>query len=90
MTEMTRAALENRWDDARQLNRRLFPLMKGNFIESSPGPVKAALAMMGKIKEVYRLPMAPVGPETASRLRQILADLDLIASAKSQSNRETA
>src|SRR5262249_25681902 len=90
MTEMTRAALENRWDDARPLNRRLCRLMKGNFIESSPGPVKAALAMMGKIKEVYRLPMAPVRPETASRLRQILADLDLIASAKSQSNRETA
>src|SRR5262249_26671838 len=90
MSEMTRAALENRWEEARRLNKLLFQLMKGNFIEASPGPVKAALAMMGRIKEVYRLPMVPVRPETSERLRQILTELDLIGSPRTQSNRETA
>jgi 4-hydroxy-tetrahydrodipicolinate synthase len=53
-------------------------LMKGNFIEISPGPVKAAVAMMGKAKEVYRLPMVPVKPETKDKLRNILLELRLI------------
>jgi 4-hydroxy-tetrahydrodipicolinate synthase len=78
MTTMTRACLENNWDDARRLNAMLFPLMKANFIETSPGPVKAALAMMGKIKEIYRLPMVPVRPETRDKLRTILINLKLI------------
>jgi 4-hydroxy-tetrahydrodipicolinate synthase len=78
MAALTRACLENKWDEARGLNRELFALMKANFIETSPGPVKAALAMMGKIKEVYRLPMVPVRPETKEKLRSVLADLKLI------------
>jgi 4-hydroxy-tetrahydrodipicolinate synthase len=78
MTALTRACLDNNWDEARRLNRELFPLMKANFIEASPGPVKAALAMMGKIKEVYRLPMVPVKPETKEKLRAVLVDLKLI------------
>jgi 4-hydroxy-tetrahydrodipicolinate synthase len=78
MTAMTRACLENNWDEARRLNAMLFPLMKANFIETSPGPVKAALAMMGKIKEIYRLPMVPVRPETRDKLLAILINLKLI------------
>ena len=78
LTALTRACLENNWDEARRLNRELFPLMKANFLETSPGPVKAALAMMGKIKEVYRLPMVPVKPETKEKLRAVLIELKLI------------
>jgi len=78
LTALTRACLENNWDEARRLNRELFPLMKANFIETSPGPVKAALAMMGKIKEVYRLPMVPVKPETREKLRAVLIELKLV------------
>jgi 4-hydroxy-tetrahydrodipicolinate synthase len=78
MTAMTRACLENNWDEARLLNAMLFPLMKANFIETSPGPVKAALALMGKIKEIYRLPMVPVRPETREKLLAILINLKLI------------
>jgi 4-hydroxy-tetrahydrodipicolinate synthase len=78
MTALTRACLDNKWDEARRLNRELFALMKVNFIETSPGPVKAALAMMGKVKEVYRLPMVPVTPETKEKLRSVLVDLKLI------------
>jgi len=82
LTALTRACRENNWDEARRLNRELFPLMKANFIETSPGPVKAALAMMGKIKEVYRLPMVPVKPETKEKLRDVLVDLKLISDTR--------
>lgn len=78
LTRLTAACLENRWDEARRLNRELFPLMKLNFIETSPAPVKAALAMMGKIKEVSRLPIVPVKPETRDKLRAALRELKLV------------
>jgi 4-hydroxy-tetrahydrodipicolinate synthase len=78
MTALTRAALDGEWDEARRLNRELFALMKVNFVETSPGPVKAALAIMGKIKEVYRLPMVPVSSATKEKLRAVLVDLKLI------------
>jgi 4-hydroxy-tetrahydrodipicolinate synthase len=78
MTTLTRACLDNNWDEARRLNRELWALMKANFIETSPGPVKAALAIMGKIEEVYRLPMVPVKPETKEKLRAVLVDSRLI------------
>jgi 4-hydroxy-tetrahydrodipicolinate synthase len=78
MTALTRAALENDRDEAHRLNRELFPLMKANFIETSPGPVKAALSMMGKIREVYRLPMVPVSSSTREQLRTVLVELKLI------------
>jgi 4-hydroxy-tetrahydrodipicolinate synthase len=78
MTALARAALNNEWDEARRINRELFPLMRANFIETSPGPVKAALAMMGKLKEVYRLPMVPVSSATKEKLRAVLIDMKLI------------
>ena len=78
MTALTRSCLENNWDEARRLNGELWALMKANFIETSPGPVKAALAMMGKIEEMYRLPMVPVTPGTKEKLRAVLVDLKLI------------
>ena len=78
LTALTRACLDNNFEEARRLNRQLWPLMKANFIETSPGPVKAAVAMMGKIKEVYRLPMVPVKPETKENLRAVLVDLKLV------------
>jgi 4-hydroxy-tetrahydrodipicolinate synthase len=78
MSALARACSEGEWREARGLNRELYPLMKANFIETSPGPVKAALAMMGKIREVYRLPMVPVTTETKSKLRRVLTDLRLI------------
>jgi 4-hydroxy-tetrahydrodipicolinate synthase len=78
MSALTRVCLENKWDEARWLNRELWGLMKANFIETSPGPVKAALAMMGMIEETYRLPMVPVTAETKEKLRAVLVDLKLI------------
>ena len=53
--------------------------MQANFIESSPLPVKAALAMMGKIEEVYRLPLLPMRRDTRSRLQKVITEVGLIA-----------
>src|ERR1700691_5811793 len=78
MAEMTRAALNNDWLAARAIHRRYLPLMQANFIESNPLPVKALLAMMGKIEEVYRLPLLPMRRDTRSRLQKIATEVGLI------------
>jgi 4-hydroxy-tetrahydrodipicolinate synthase len=79
MAEMTRAALNNDWDTARRLHRKYVALMQANFIESNPMPVKAVLAMMGKIEEVYRLPLLPMRRETRSKLQKIATEAGVIA-----------
>ena len=81
MAEMTRAALNNDWNTAREILRRYLPLMQANFIESSPMPVKAVLAMMGRMEEAYRLPMVPVRRDTRSKLQKIATEAGLIAKA---------
>jgi 4-hydroxy-tetrahydrodipicolinate synthase len=78
MSDLADAALRNDWNKARQIQRRYLPLMQANFIESNPMPVKAVLAMMGRIEEVYRLPMVPVKPETRLKLQQIAAEVGLL------------
>src|SRR5436190_9697293 len=79
MSEMTRAALNNDWDTARRIQRKYLPLMQANFLESNPLPVKAVLSMMGKIEEVYRLPLLPMRRDTRSRLQKIATEAGLIA-----------
>lgn len=78
MSEMVDAALEGRWERARELHFRLLPLMEVNFIESSPGPVKAALALLGLIEEELRLPLVPVEEKTRARVRACLTELGLL------------
>jgi 4-hydroxy-tetrahydrodipicolinate synthase len=78
MSQLTAAALNNDWDKARRLQRQYLRLMQANFLESNPMPVKAVLAMMGRIEEVLRLPMLPVKPETRSKLEKIAAELGLL------------
>ena len=78
MAEMTRAALNNDWDTARRLQRKYLPLMQANFIESNPLPVKAALAMMERIQEVYRLPLLPMRRDTRSKLQRVMTEVGLI------------
>jgi 4-hydroxy-tetrahydrodipicolinate synthase len=79
MAALTRAALANDWTAARTLHRKYLPLMQANFIESSPLPVKAVLAMMGKVEEVYRLPLLPMRRDTRSRLQKIATEVGLIS-----------
>jgi 4-hydroxy-tetrahydrodipicolinate synthase len=81
MSEMVRAALANDWQAARALQRKFLPLMQANFIESSPLPVKAVLSMMGKIQEIYRLPLLPMRRETRSKLQKIAGEAGVIAKA---------
>ena len=80
MSELTRAALANDWTTARKLQRKYLPLMQANFIESNPMPVKAILAMMGRIEENYRLPMVRVKPESRAKLEKIAAEVGLLTS----------
>ncbi len=78
MSQMINLALEGNWPEARALHYRLLPLMEVNFIESSPGPVKAALAMMGLIEESYRLPLVPINEQSKTKVRAVIAELGLL------------
>ena len=78
MSQLNELALAGQWDEARALHYKLLPLMEGNFIESSPGPVKAGLALMGLIEENLRLPLVPVQEKTRARMREILSEIGLL------------
>jgi 4-hydroxy-tetrahydrodipicolinate synthase len=78
MVRLSDLALSGDWDEARKLHYRLLPLMEANFIESNPGPVKSALALMGLMEEHYRLPLVPVQERTKARLRELLQELGLL------------
>ena len=82
MAEMTRAALNNDWTTARRIHRKYLALMQANFIESNPLPVKAVLAMMGKIEEGYRLPLLPMRRDTRSKLQKIATEAGVIAATE--------
>jgi 4-hydroxy-tetrahydrodipicolinate synthase len=79
MARMVAAALDGDWATARALNRRYFRLITANFWESSPGPVKCVMAMMGRLKENYRLPMVPVTAPTRAKLKALAEELGLLA-----------
>jgi 4-hydroxy-tetrahydrodipicolinate synthase len=78
LSRMVDAALAGRWDEARELHYRWLPLMDVNFVESSPGPVKAAMALLGLVEENLRLPLVPVTEKTRSRVREVLVELGLL------------
>jgi len=78
MARMTELALQGNWGQARELHYRLLPLMEANFIESNPGPVKAALALMGLLEEQLRLPLVPVQEKTRARLREVLQEVGVL------------
>jgi len=81
MARLTDLALRGDWAAARTLHYRLLPLMEANFIESNPGPVKAALAALGLVEEHFRLPLVPVQEQTRARVRAVLAELGLLQGA---------
>jgi 4-hydroxy-tetrahydrodipicolinate synthase len=78
MTRLAHLMLEGKYDEARKLHFQLLPLMQANFIETNPIPVKAGLAMMGMIEEVYRLPLVPMKPENRAKLEKVMAALGLL------------
>jgi 4-hydroxy-tetrahydrodipicolinate synthase len=78
MSSMTELALAGDWTGARALHYRLLPLMEINFIESSPGPVKAAMAMMGLLEENFRLPLVPITDKSRTLIREVITELGLL------------
>ena len=81
MTLLARLALQNDFPAARQLHRRYLPLMEVNFVESNPIPVKAAMAELGLLKPVWRLPLVAPGRENMARIRAVLESLNLVERA---------
>jgi 4-hydroxy-tetrahydrodipicolinate synthase len=81
MSRMITAALENDWTRARQLYRKYYKLILANFSEPNPQPIKCVLAMMGRIEEIYRLPLMPVEASTKSKLEYLASELGLLAPA---------
>src|SRR6201997_4354101 len=77
MSEMVSLALAGRFVEAREIHRRYHPLMEVNFVESNPIPVKAAMAEMGLLQPVWRLPLVPPKVENHARIRSVLASLGL-------------
>jgi len=78
MSQLTRLALQGDYPAAREIHRRFHPLMEINFVESNPIPVKAALAEMGLLKPVWRLPLVPPKAENRARIRAVLESLELV------------
>jgi 4-hydroxy-tetrahydrodipicolinate synthase len=81
MAAMVNAALGNDWPVARMILRRYSRLMEANFMEASPTPVKAVLAMMGRMEETVRLPMVPVSGATRRSLERVAGELGLLVDA---------
>jgi 4-hydroxy-tetrahydrodipicolinate synthase len=81
MVQMVEAAERGDFAAARAVQKRILPLMQVNFIESNPVPVKAAMAAMGLLEEVYRLPMCSPKPESREKILKILKGLDLLKGA---------
>ena len=79
MTRLVQLALAGDFAGARALQRAWLPLMEVNFIESNPTPVKAAMAMMGLLEPVYRLPMVPPQPQNQARIEGVLKSAGLLA-----------
>jgi len=78
MARIAQLCRQNDFPAARQLYRKYLPLMEVNFVESNPIPVKAAMALMGLLEPVWRLPLVPPGPNSMAKIERVLQDLALV------------
>ena len=78
MTQLAQLCLAGDFAAARAVQRKFLPLMEVNFIESNPIPVKAAMALMGLLEPVYRLPMVPPKPENLAKIERVLESVSLL------------
>jgi 4-hydroxy-tetrahydrodipicolinate synthase len=81
VAQMVRAALNNNWSAARDLERRFAQLFEANFWESNPAPVKTILSLMGKCTDVLRLPLVPPTAATRARLERLAGEMGLLKHA---------
>jgi 4-hydroxy-tetrahydrodipicolinate synthase len=80
--QLTRAALNGDFARARELQRRYQALMEINFVETSPGPVKFAMARMGLLEPVWRLPMVPPQAASQQMIETVLESLGLLSGVR--------
>jgi 4-hydroxy-tetrahydrodipicolinate synthase len=78
VAEMVHSALDGNWARAIGLHRKYFRLYSDIFLDTNPVPVKAAMAMMGLIEEVYRLPLCPMSKALRDKMAECLKELKLI------------
>jgi len=78
MTQIAHLAMDEDFAGARAMQRAWMPLMEVNFIESNPIPLKTAMAMMGLLEPVWRLPMTPPSAETRARVEAVLRSTGLL------------
>lgn len=77
-SKMVRLALSGKFEEAKKIHYKILPLMNFNFIESNPIPVKAVLAEMKMIEEVYRLPLVPLSDKHRDKMKKILRELKVV------------
>jgi 4-hydroxy-tetrahydrodipicolinate synthase len=78
MAALCKAAFDGKWDEAKKLHYKLWPLNIAMFLETNPVPVKSALALMGMMSADLRLPLVPMLPENQAALEKILKEAKLI------------
>ena len=80
MARLAQACLAGDFAAARDIHNRYLPLMNVNFVETNPIPVKAAMALMGLLEPVWRLPMCPPSAANLARIEKVLEGLGLVGS----------
>jgi len=78
VAQMVKAYSDGNLVEAQKLHYKLYSLCKALFLETNPIPIKAAMAILGKIEEEYRLPMCPMAPKNRAKLESALKDYGLI------------
>jgi 4-hydroxy-tetrahydrodipicolinate synthase len=78
MAKLCNFALQNDFSAARKIHVQYLPLMEVNFVESNPIPVKAAMAKMGLLQAVWRLPLVAPSAGSMGRIQAVLESLGLI------------
>jgi len=78
MAQLCRRFLTGDFSGAAELHHRLLPMCDALFVETNPIPVKAALFMMGRIKNELRLPLVPVSEKGAEKVRTAIKQFGLI------------
>jgi 4-hydroxy-tetrahydrodipicolinate synthase len=78
MTQLAQLCLAGNFVEARAMQRKWLPLLEVNFIETNPTPVKAAMAEMGLLEPVFRLPLVPPRTENLAKIRAVLESLALL------------
>ena len=78
--QLVHAAMKNDWGTARSIQRKYFALMEVNFVESNPIPVKYAMAQMGLLEPVWRLPLVPPLEASRAKIDAVLKSVGVLES----------